>query len=110
MMTPNVQLQLAFLLLTVSGCYSLHLLQECLNVAQRGVGSPQCGVDLVESPERSKGVYLWEGTKVAGHTLWVGLEEGVHHRSQGLEEGGGEDGQYGGERWKERRGGGEEEE
>ena len=24
---------------------------------------------------------------MAGHTLWVGLEEGVHHWRQGLEEG-----------------------
>ena len=48
---------------------------------------------------------------MAGHTLWVGLEEGVHHWRQGLEEGEGRrGGGQGGEKWKgkERGGNGKE--
>ena len=45
---------------------------------------------------------------MSGHTLWVGLEEGVHHWRQGLEEvegrrGGGQ----GGKKWKGKERGGE---
>ena len=82
----NIQLHPPFILLTISGCYSLHLFQEHLNVAHGRVGSPHCRVHLVECPERSKRVNLRESAKVAGDTLWIRLEEGVHHRRQGLEE------------------------
>ena len=82
----NIQLHPPFILLTISGWYSLHLFQEHLTVAHGRVGSPHRRVHLVECPERSKRVNLRESAKVAGDALWVRLEEGVHHRRQGLEE------------------------